>query len=64
MYFMKVGDAQNHLRLDARKPVFRGLLTTKAHPRRLISAFVIQILEIMSKLPTMVISIFLASLCS
>ena len=59
MYFMKVGDAHNNLGLDARKPVFRGLQTTKVHPRRLISAFVISFLEIIiSKPATMVISIF------
>ena len=47
--------------LDARKPVFGGMRTTKAQTslRRLISAFVIRFLEsIISKLATSKISIF------
>ena len=56
--------------LDARKPVFEGLRTTKAlislaHVRSMISAFVIHLLEsIISKLATGENFNFLASLCS
>ena len=50
--------------LNASKPVFEGLRTTKAqiqpaHPRRLISAFVIRLLESIISIPaTSEISIF------
>ena len=60
----------SHMGFDARKTVFGGLQTKKsadqpAHPRRLISAFVIRLLEsIVSKLATSEISIFQLALCS
>ena len=45
--------------LKARKPVFRGLRTTPAHPCSLISTFVIRFLEsTVHNLPTSEISIF------
>ena len=53
-----------YMGLDARKPVFRGFANNTgadqpAHPRSLISAFVIHFLErIISRLPTGKISIF------
>ena len=50
-----------NLGLDARKPVFGGLRTTDhhAHPRSMISAFVIRVLEsTISKLATSKISFF------
>ena len=53
-----------HMSLDARKPVFGGVANNKdtdqpAHPRRLISAFVICLLEsIISRFATTEISIF------
>ena len=56
---------RHKLGLDARKPVSGGFRNNTdadqpAHPRRLISAFVICILEsILSKLATIEISIFL-----
>ena len=54
----------HNLGLDAGKPVFRGFVNNKgadqpAHPHRLISAFVIHVLEsIISKLATSEIFIF------
>ena len=53
-----------YMGLDARKPAFWGFVNNKgadqpAHPRRLISAFVICVLEsIISKLATREISLF------
>ena len=57
------GSLTLHLGLDARKPVFGGLRTTKAQTslriRSLFSAFVIHLIErIISKLATNEISIF------
>ena len=62
--------AGDYMGLDARKPVFGGFANNTdadqpAHPRSLISPFVIRILEsTKSKLATSEISVFLASLCS
>ena len=50
-YKIKFSHDEGHMGLDARKPVFEGFANNKgadqpAHPRSLISAFVIRFLEI------------------
>ena len=50
-YNIKFSHDEGHMGLDVRKPVFEGFANSKgadqpAHPRSLISAFVIRFLEI------------------